>query len=172
MVLVDKNIKKLIKEGKLIIEGYKEENVNAISYDLTISTILDEEETELENYELKPQEYCFIKTKEKLSIPCNVMGRIADKNSLIRLGLDVSKINYFPGHTTYAFLRIYNFSKETILLKKDFKIAQIIFEELKEIPECTYDKQKGASFNKEEKYLGLGKHKEEYEILKKSSKIE
>lgn len=170
MILVDKNIKELVKQDKLITKGYKEENVNSISYDLTIDTIINKEENEMEQYELNPQEYCFIKTIEKLEIPENIMGRIADKNSLIRLGLDVSKINYFPGHITYAFLRVYNISNQPITLKKDFKIAQIIFEELKEIPEITYDKQKGASFNQEEKYVGVGSYSNLYHKIIGSKK--
>ena len=39
MILVDKNIKELSAEGKLIKEAYTEENVNSISYDLTLGSL-------------------------------------------------------------------------------------------------------------------------------------
>ena len=39
MILVDKNIKKLISENKLIVSGYKEENLKGIAYELTIDSI-------------------------------------------------------------------------------------------------------------------------------------
>ena len=43
MILVDKNIKKLISENKLIISGYKEENLKGIAYELTIDSIYNSE---------------------------------------------------------------------------------------------------------------------------------
>lgn len=46
MILVDKNIKALSAEGKLIKEAYTEENVNSISYDLTLGSFADKTETE------------------------------------------------------------------------------------------------------------------------------
>ena len=46
MILVDKNIKELSAEGKLIKEAYTEENVNSISYDLTLGSFADKAETE------------------------------------------------------------------------------------------------------------------------------
>lgn len=39
MILVDKDIKSYIQEGQLIQAGYQEENLNGISYDLTIGVI-------------------------------------------------------------------------------------------------------------------------------------
>lgn len=45
------------------------------------------------------------------------------------------------------------------------KIAQIYFEELKEIPEVSYNKQDNASFNNENNYRYLGKHSKELNML-------
>lgn len=42
MLLVDKNIKELAKEGLLISKNYNEELVGAVSVDLTIDVIIDE----------------------------------------------------------------------------------------------------------------------------------
>ena len=55
-------------------------------------------------------------------------------------------VQYQPGHTTYAFLRVQNISADEITLKVGMHIAQIYFEELKERPEKTYAEQKNASF--------------------------
>ena len=43
MILVDKEIKKLIEDHQLIIAGYCSENLNGVSYDLTIDYTLDED---------------------------------------------------------------------------------------------------------------------------------
>ena len=107
MILVDKNIKALSAEGKLIKEAYTEENVNSISYDLTLGSFADKTETEKK---LIPGATVIIKTKEELCIPDNITGRVGEKNSLLRMGLKVDGPQYQPGHTTYAFLRVQNIS--------------------------------------------------------------
>ncbi len=43
MLLVDKDIKKYVKNNQLILSGYKKENLNGISYDLTLDSICGEE---------------------------------------------------------------------------------------------------------------------------------
>ncbi len=165
MILVDKNIEELVLKSNLIT-NYNSENLGCVSYDLTIDKILKEDE-EVESYILKPQEFVFIKTNEKLNMPNNLVGKIEEKNSLMRLGLEVSGPVYQPGHKTYCFLRMYNYSSKEIELKKDFKIAQIFFETLNEIPRKTYDKDQKASFNNEEKYLKYGKYENEYKKIVK-----
>ena len=65
MILVDKNIKALSAEGKLIKEAYTEENVNSISYDLTLGSFADKTETEKK---LIPGATVIIKTKEAFCI--------------------------------------------------------------------------------------------------------
>lgn len=162
MILVDKNIKALVANGSLIISGYKEENVNGISYDLTADVIIDENSGELIEYRLQPGETVFVRSVEQLSIPLNIMGRVAEKNSRMRQGLQVDGPHYQPGHVTYVFMRVQNISTDIILLSQGMKIAQMIFEELKEIPEVPYSSQANASFQNEKKYIGLGNYQEEY----------
>jgi len=163
MILVDKDIKERITRGELIIHGYQEENLNGISYDLTMDVVCDEQGTEHLEYDLKPGEVVFIKTQEKLSIPGDVMGRIAEKNSRMRQGIKLDGPHYQPGHVTYAFLRVQNISVNIISLKRGMKIAQIIFEELKSVPDIPYNNQKSSSFQDEVIYRGLGNYKDEYE---------
>lgn len=168
MILVDKNIKKLVAEGTLIVKGYNENNVGAISYDLTIDKIIKPSNGaykifKVDEYTLNPNEFVIIRTKEKLKIPNNILGRIVEKNSLIRTGLVVSGPHYQPGHETYCFLKVYNTSYDKFIIKSNKKIAQIIFEELKEIPELSYNENINASFNNEIHYRGYGKYKKEYE---------
>lgn len=130
MILVDKDIKELIARNQLIVAGYDENNLNGMSYDLTVDYTLDENGKQHDTYELKPGETVFIRTQEKLSIPEEILGRVAEKNSRMRQGLVVNGPHYQPGHQTYAFLRVSNISKNTITLSKGSKIAQILFEQL------------------------------------------
>lgn len=168
MILVDKDIKKRIGEKELIVEGYDDKNVNSISYDLTIDGIITDN-TLIDSLELAPNEYVLIQTKEILSIPKDIMGRIAEKNSKMRLGLKVDGPHYHPGHeSTRAYLRVYNISNNIITIKSGDKIAQIIFEELTDIPEKPYS----ASFQGETRYVGFGNYRNEYaERIKSFQKV-
>ena len=159
MILSDKNIKEL--GSSLITEGYNPDNVQAASYDLTIGSIIvgDREETE---YTIRPDELLFIKTAEQITMPYNLVGVIGERNSRMRMGLWVSGPHYWPGHKTFMYLRVKNLSGNPIILKQGEGIAQIIFEEMKEVPEVPYDKKKGASFNDENSYRGLGNYTNEY----------
>lgn len=170
MILVDTDIKEYIENKKLlIIAGYNKNNINSISYDLTIENIIIDDSS-FTKYDLVPGEVVFIKTKEKLKIPDNILGRIAEKNSKMRQGLQVSGPHYHPGHVTYAFLRVHNISNNIITISSGNNIAQIIFEELKSNPEISYRDQEGASFNDETEYRGLGNYKDEYQKQIKSFK--
>lgn len=57
-------------------------------------------------YQLKPHETVFVKAKEGLKMPNNLVGRIIEKNSVMRLGLQVSGPLYQPTHQTAIFLRV------------------------------------------------------------------
>lgn len=159
MILVDKNIKKYSEKKLLIKEGYDVSHVNSISYDLTIGEFVG---STTKDYDIMPGSTVMIKTKEELALPNDITGRIGGKNSLIRLGLQVDGPQYQPGHTTFAFLRVLNLSDKIISLKVGDAIAQIYFEELKEVPEKTYDRQAEASFNNETTYRGYGKYDKRY----------
>ena len=56
------------------------------------------------------------------------------------------------------------------MLHAGMKIAQIYFEELKEIPERTYNEQENASFRNKKEYRGFGKYAIEYNNHIKSCK--
>ena len=76
----------------------------------------------------------------------------------MRQGLKVDASHYQPGHVTYAFLRVQNISENIIELSWGMKIAQIMFEQLTQIPEKPYSKQENASFQDEVQYVGLGNY--------------
>lgn len=161
MLLVDKNIKQMASAGELISEGYCEDNVNSISYDLTIAGFPGMAE-DTRDLDLLPGEFVIVKTREELKIPVHITGRIGEKNSLLRMGLKVDGPQYQPGHQTYAFLRVQNISDKVIVLHSGKPIAQIFFEELKEAPDRPYDRQPNQSFHLETEYRNFGKYETEY----------
>ena len=163
MILVDKQILEYIGNGELIAAGFQEDSLSGVSVDLTVSCIIDPEANEASEYVIDSGETVFVKTREQLSIPSNILGRVAEKNSRMRQGLKVDAPYYQPGHKTYAFLRVQNISSKLITLREGMTIAQIMFEELADVPNVPYDKQTDASFQNEAEYVGLGSYKNEYE---------
>lgn len=170
MILVDRDIKQ--RHQEIFLDNYDEENVKSIAYDVHIDKIIVNEKLE-DQYVLHPSEFVFVKTKEKINMPEDLMGRIAEKNSRIRMGLSVTGPHYYPGHTTYVYLRVQNISPADITIKSNDNIAQIIFEQLTGSPEISYDNQSGAAFNDEFIYRGLSVYHDEYEerihAIKKAS---
>lgn len=160
MILIDKEIKR--RHDEIFIENYNEKMVQSISYDLTLDQIITSNE-QVEEYKLKPYEFVQIKCLEKVHIPNDLIGRVVDKNSRIRQGITITSPVYQPGHETYIFFRIQNISMNVIEIKKGDSIAQIMFEQLSDIPETTYANKIDASFNDEATYRGLGKYQSEYE---------
>lgn len=162
MILVDKNIRKRIEQENLISEYFDINNLNCVSYDLTVDKILVDKDTFFNTYSLKPNETVFVKTREKLNMPYDLLGIVSEKNSRMRQGLRVDAPKYHPGHSTFIFLRVQNISDNIITIEKNTKIAQIMFETLSEEPSTTYDRQQNASFNNEQEYVGFGNYEKEY----------
>lgn len=162
MILVDKNIIERVEQDNLIAENYNQNNVNCISYDLTVDKILTKDKIKKSIYKIMPNETIFVKTKEKINMPYDLIGIVTEKNSRMRQGLKVDAPRYQPGHSTFVFLRVHNISNQIISIEENSKIAQIMFETLCEKPDITYDKQENASFNDEQEYVGFGNYEDEY----------
>lgn len=149
MIIVDNQIKNLVETTNLIT-NFKEENLSSISYDVTISEFVNNEDND--NYTLEPSSFIYIKTNESLNMTYDLCCKIIEKNSLMRKGLKVDGPLYQPGHQTDIFLRVQNISNEPISLDKNMKIAQLVFIKLDNLPTMTYDKQENAKYNNENEF--------------------
>lgn len=111
MILVDKQIKTLIETQNLICSGYKPENLHGISYDIQIDSIIIPDKSrkqdfdELNHYNLRSGETIYIKSDIEIQLPDRCIGKIEERNSIIRMGLQVSGPCYQPGHKTYIFFK-------------------------------------------------------------------
>lgn len=149
MILTDRQVKAL--GDKVIVSGYDPANVKPVSYDIAVGYIINEGE-QYKPYMLEPHSYIFIGTKEEIHVPDDLMLRVGNKNSLIRRGLNITAPAYFPGHQTRMFLRVENLSPYPVRLYPGMPIAQLFYERLESVPETTYDRQEGASYNNETEF--------------------
>lgn len=151
MILRDCDIKAL--GASLIVRGYREECVEAISYRVTINAIVLEN-GEQSSYELQPLDTVYVKTNEVIELPNDMAARVVERNTIMRKGLVVSGPHYQPGHKTNMFLRVENLSNRPYILEKgtneDEAIAQIEFEKL----EGDVDKPYGGRYQEEGEFKG------------------
>lgn len=165
MVYSDADILHKVENGELFTEGFKKENLGPCSYDLTADTVCFSDGTERElPWIVRPKEFIIIKTKEAISIPNDIIGRIVERNSVMRFGLQVSGPVYQPGHKTKIFLRVFNMTWNKVKIEGDFEIAQIIFEQLESPPIHPYPKT--GTFQNEMEYRGLGRYKDTFKRMK------
>lgn len=70
MILVDKDIIERSKE--IFINGYDEENVKPISYDIHIAEVITEHGN-VDEYDLKPKEAIMVKCIEEINVPTDLL---------------------------------------------------------------------------------------------------
>ncbi len=151
MVLSDKDIRRQIAQGRIVVDPYDDEAVQPASVDLRLGSPLLVEETarlalidprqqsdmqwrtvELDEsvpYALKPGEFALGITAENIELPDDIVGRLDGKSSLGRLGLVVHSTAGFvdPGWKGRLTLELSNLSSIPINLYLGMKSSQISF---------------------------------------------
>lgn len=175
MILSDKKIRSLIEKEKLI-ENYNEKNIQAVSYDVTSSNVIqvfnrilgvvdlrDKTSISLANkeinidygYRIMPNEYILVKTKEKFNFPEFLTGHIRPRTTFSRLGLILSDQHVNPTFSGHLYLGLLNTTPNTIEIYPDLKIGQMVFEEIEgEITEeLLYKNKSDAKYQNENKFI-------------------
>ena len=162
MILVDKELRKLIENEPKLIKGLNSDSqINCVSCDLTVDKVVNAD-MKKGAYEILPGDVIFVRANEELNMPNDLLGIVTEKNSRMRQGLRVDAPRYHPGHKTKIYLRVQNISDKAITIAKNNSIAQIMFEKLSEVPDVPYDMQLDSSYNEETEYRGFGKYESEY----------
>lgn len=147
-VYSDKAILEAIDNGVLSITPLKPNNVQPASVDLTLGEdieILTPGDIDLfstdrevlktrtkthnirDGYKLTPNSYVVGYSAEYLHFSTFINGRIDNRNSLARLGLDVSAGCYInPGFEGHMSLVIRNFGQSAIILHPGVRICQLV----------------------------------------------
>lgn len=162
MILSKKEILKLIKSGKISINPFNEKNLGAVSYDLTLSNefrIFKKKAVDIQKDDfkdvtslvkkdkiiLKPGQLILGITKERISLPLDICGRLNGRSRYARLGLlvHVSSDLVQPGVDNKQVLEIKNDSNNNLTIHSGIKICQLIFYKVKGKTEYTgkYSKQ-------------------------------
>lgn len=167
MILSDKTIKEEIKNGDLVIDPFKEENIQPSSYDVTLAPkfrifknlhepVVDVKSNNIEELTditeaskekgiiVHPGEFILGATEEFIEIPDNLVSRLEGRSSLGRLGLVVhSTAGYIdPGFKGTVTLEISNDSRMPIRLYPGLRVGQLVFSKMTTSAEYPYGHEK------------------------------
>jgi len=169
MILCDKDIKRYISEGKIIVEPLPDYNsqLGPCSLDLRLGTSFKifkpsnysyidvynghSSEELMEEIVIKegapfiiqPREFVIAVTKERIVLPPDIMGRLDGRSSLGRLGLVVHSTagRFDPGWDGKAVMEFGNLGIKPIILYGGMRICAMTFETLSAPAEIPYTKQ-------------------------------
>lgn len=139
MILSDTDIMKLIKEKKLVIENFKEENLTPNGYDISVDEIYS---TNLQNGEIPEKTFFVISTIEYFKFPNDIAGQIWIRTSWARKGVILSSGIIDAGFNGKLNLFAYNTTNK-IKIDKGSKFAQVIFIKLSSAAEKDYSQRSG-----------------------------
>ena len=153
MILSDRDIRKMLKEGKIIISPLENKQIGPASIDLTLSNewyffrpLLKKRtvnlaktpfqraftKKEVDSITLKTGQMCLAKTKEKITLPDDVMGKLEGRSRYARMGLiiHITSALVQPGSSNRQVLEIVNLAPFPIKLHAGMRISQIVFEKM------------------------------------------
>lgn len=179
-VLSDGDILKLIVSGEMRITPFVECHVQPSSIDLTLDTHIsiplpnqtinpDEdcsnafEDLEIGNdgYILLPKKMIIARIAEYITMPEDCNGHIYNRNSLVRVGLNVSLSGYInPGYKGQLPIVMYNIGESEIKLFHGMRICQLELNRTEAKPIRDYSKRNDAKYFGEQESLLSSLHKD------------
>lgn len=176
MILSDRDIKKKIANGDIVVEspdGKHSTNINASSLDLRLGkffkiynhsqqAVLDplqhstfEDATKLieiknagEAFIIQPGEFVLGVTMEKVKIADDIVARVEGRSSLGRLGIIVHSTAGFidAGFEGTITLEMTNINRMPVALYPGMRICQLAFQLMSSKAEIPYSKKKSAKY--------------------------
>jgi dCTP deaminase len=161
LVLSDRTIARLLREGRIEIDPYDAALLQPSSVDVRVDRyfrvfrnnlypfidvkLQQEELTELveigdEPFILHPGEFVLGSTLERVRLPDDIVGRLDGKSSLGRLGLLIHSTAGFidPGWDGHVTLELSNVANLPITIYREMKIGQLSFVQMTEPADAPY----------------------------------
>ncbi len=150
MILSDKTIMKMLKEGTLEIAPLTESQIQPASVDVRLGdtfSVVEDTSTGIINLEkeikyktiktdtylLLPGQFVLATTMEYISLPNNLTAFVEGRSSLGRMGLFIQNAGWVdPGFRGEITLELYNANRCAIELKAGRRVGQLVFAEMDE----------------------------------------
>ncbi len=179
MLLSSKEIRRYSVESDVkMIQPFSEDQLQSASYDVSLSgsivqlvnmgkpidptsdvdlaEMYTKIEIEGDGYVLSPGEFVLVKLTEKICLPDNVSAHIRPRTRFTRSGILIADQHCNPAYEGVLQLGVYNSGSTPFILKKNVRIAQLVFEELKSVPDEVklYKNKPNAAYNQENEFRG------------------
>ena len=174
MILPDHEIKKLIEKGEVRIEPLDNPRVQIKSgcIDLSLApefkvfkhtkeAVIDSrnpkdytEDVEVDggSFVLHPREFVLGITKERITLPADIMGYVDGRSSLGRLGVTAHITSGFvdPGFSGRLVLEISNLGKMPVMLYTGMRICKLLLFRMSSASEVPYNLRKDAKYHNQD----------------------
>lgn len=145
MILSDRTIGKMLKEGTLKITPLENEQIQPASVDIRLGdtfSIVEDSPTgsitleqeiryktiKSESYVLLPNQFVLATTMETFDLPDNLTAFVEGRSSLGRMGLFIQNAGWVdPGFKGEITLELYNANRCAIELKAGRRVGQLVF---------------------------------------------
>lgn len=191
-ILSDARILEKIYDKEIQVDPFIPDHIQPASIDLTLSNKVKKlknkkneqvihtfdkqnenyETIQINDYELKPGELILGSIRETITLPSNVCGRIENRSSLARCGINVSIGSYInPGYSGILTIMIKNENNVPVQIHKGIRICQLVFSDVEPASSVDYSKKKDAKYQKElgSEVSKAYQDKEIQEFLKKAN---
>ena len=156
MILSDKTIKKLLKEGTLKIEPISNHAIQPASVDcrlgnnylliedtkmtsITLDSEINYREIEGDTITIPPHTFLLATTKEYIKLPNDLTAFVEGRSSIGRIGLFIQNAGWVdPGFEGRITLELYNANSLPIELKAGRRICQLVFCKMDQSAETPY----------------------------------
>lgn len=156
MILSDRSLREMLKDGSLIVDPLSEESLQPASIDLRLShrflKVQEESQATLrldappqyiaierEELVLPPQSFLLASTMERLKLPQDLTAFVEGRSSIGRMGLFVQNAGWVdPGFEGDLTLELYNANRQPILLRAGRRICQLVFTRMDRPPIRSY----------------------------------
>ena len=174
MILIDRDIRALIKSHELVLDPFEDDLVQPSSIDLRLDSfartiasnteefdlrsdaaeVYDELRLADEGHVLAPYGTLIGQTMELMQIPATCQGLIAPRSSLVRLGIHVASSLINPGYVGKLPILISNLSTRPIRIFAGLPICQLVLLKLSGRPDVIYPEKADAKYHGELESLG------------------
>lgn len=147
MQLSDADIRIWMMDGKLAIEGFREENLTPNGYDLTVAELVlpdADASTKKGSLEIPPKTRFLVSTDEAVRLGPRVAGDLWLRTTWARQGVLPSFGKVDAGFEGTLTLSAFNASEQPLAIAVGDTFAQITFHEVRTQPEATYTERSGT----------------------------
>jgi len=154
MILSDRDIRRMLKSGKIKIRPLEDDQIGPASVDLTLADewyffkprlkkkTVDLAKTPFQDafamrkskrVVLRPGQMCLGKTREKITLASDILGNLEGRSRYARMGLiiHITSALVQPGSDNRQVLEIVNLAPFPIKLHAGMRISQVVFQQLK-----------------------------------------